>query len=284
MFDTFERSRFTGRPVHLFVFTRQGLTWRYSTADHNRVFGDGQPYLAAQIQRSEIKQTAERAKDKIKIKLAYLRDPFASTYPSTQPLGSNWHPFPPGDPVFVQCLSTHLGDEDPPVVEWTGIVTQPVFSDTELELTCEQTSAIDQAVDQGPRWGRACWKAVYSTGIRGCNLALDAFRVDAELDEVDGLVLTATEFASAPLSLLGGWIEWTRGDGLVEKRGITAHDGDSITILYGGIDLAEGLEVIARPNCPGTWSACEERENTINFGGAIYKPVRDPNEESMSWG
>lgn len=356
MFEAFEVSRFLGRPVRLFVFQRQALVWRYCNADRDLIIG-GNTYLGAPIDRSEIKQTVERAKDKLTITLGYLRDPAAPDMPATQALGDNWHPYTPSDPIAVTCLATHYGDTDPPAVEWSGIVTQPSFSDTELTLTCEQGPAIAEARNQGPKWQRACWKSVYSTGLRGCNLnaapiaiaatltavagsdvtaaefadpprelvggtvawqtpdlvqhtaniiahagttlTLDdvtglivgsvvtaytiALWADATLTAAAGLVMTAPEFATAPLALDGGWIEWTRVDGLVERRSIMAHSGDTVTLLYGAADLAIGLDVRAIPGCQQSWAACLARGNTINYGGAIYKPRKDPSETPMSW-
>lgn len=281
-FEAFETSRFGGRPVRLFVFQRQGLIWRYCAADRDLVI-DGQTYLAAAIDRSEIQQTAERAKDDITITLPYLRDPGAALLPATQALGNNWHPYIPGDRVSVTCLAAHIGDTGAPAVEWSGIVTQPRFTDTELKLICEPGPAIAKARNQGPKWQRGCWKTVYSTGLRGCNLALDAFDVADTLSAVAGLSVTAAAFATAPLALDGGWLEWTSG-GLVERRSIMAHSGDTVTLLYGAAALAAGLAVTARPGCPRTWAACEARGNTINYGGSVYKPVKDPTQAPMSWG
>lgn len=285
MFDTFELGRFTGRPVRLFRFERQGLVWRYCTAPQDLTIG-GVTYLSAQIDRSEIRQTVERAKDKIQIKFAYLRDPHAPTYPATQPLGDNWHPYTPSDTIRVICLATHIGDTDPPAVEWMGVVSQPEFGDVELTLTCEPGTAIAMALQQGPKWQVGCWKTVYSTGPRGCGLALDAFQVTATLTAVAGLTLTAAEFASAPLGLAGGWVEWTRADGLLERRSIMTHAGTSIGLLYGAADLAVGLAVVARPTCEQTWAACSARfpDPENHYGGAIYKPVKNPQGDSMSWG
>ncbi|MBC7162692.1 MAG: DUF2163 domain-containing protein [Immundisolibacter sp.] len=282
MFETFELSRFLGRPVRLFVFQRQSVVWRFCNADRNLVIG-GNTYLAAPIDRGEIKQTAERAKDKLTITLAYLRDPNAPEFPATQALGDNWHPYIPSDSITVTCLATHYGDTDPPAVEWSGIVTQPSFTDIELTLTCEQSPAIAKARNQGPKWQRACWKTVYSTGLRGCNLALDAFEVSTTLSAVNGLDVGSSAFADAPLALDGGWIEWTRLDGLVERRSIMEHSLGNLRLLYGAADLAVGLAVIARPGCQQTWAACVARGNTINYGGAIYKPRKDPTETPMSW-
>lgn len=282
MFDLIERSRFGGRPVQLFVFTRQALIWRYCSADRDMVIG-GHTYFAATIERSEIQQTVERAKDKLTIKVAYLRNPFALEFPSTQSLGDNWHPYAPSDEIRVICLTTHWGDTDAPKVEWMGVVTQPDFTDTELTLTCEPGNAIGRALNQGAKFQKGCWKTVYSTGLRGCNLAPDAFKVDAVLSAAAGVTLTAAAFSSAPLSLRGGWVEWTRGDGLVERRSIMDHAGSTLWLQYGAAGLVPGLAVVARPGCPQTWAACDERDNTDNFGGAMFKPSKNPTEESMSW-
>lgn len=289
MFDDFELSRFLGKPIRLFRFERQSLVWRFCTAASDQEI-DGHTYLSAQIDRSEIKQTVERAKDKIQIKLAYLRDPNALEFPVTQAFGDNWHPYTPSDEVRVICMDTHIGNLDPPKVVWPGIVTQPEFTDTELTLTCEPGPATPRARNQGPKWQRGCWKTVYSTGPRGCLLDPAAFEVVATLTDGAGLIMTAVEFGTAPLTLAGGWVEWTRADGLVERRSIMSHSGTSIGVLYGASDIAPGLVVVARPHCEQTWAACETRFPTPedppehHYGGAIYKPVKNPGGDSMSWG
>ena len=356
-FEAQEISRFLGRPVRLFVFQRQALVWRYCRGQLDLdVLGD--TYLAAAIDRSEVQQTTEREKDKLTITMPYLRDLTAGPLPATQALGNNWHPYIPSDPISVTCLATHHGSVDPPVVEWTGIVVQPEFSDTELKLICEPGPAIARARNQGPKWQRACWKTVYSVGLRGCNLSaapipiaatltgvagsdvtapefadpprplvggtmvwetagpvqhtaniiahaadtltLDdttglvvgsdvtantiALWVDATLATADGVVVTAPEFADPLLALDGGWLDWTRPDGLVERRSIMGQDATALTLLYGAESLAPGLAVRATPGCPGNWAACEARGNTVHYGGSVYKPVRDPTQGSMSWG
>lgn len=291
MFDAKQKARFGGKPVHLFVFTRQGVSLRFCTGavDYENPV-DGTVYTAGLIERSEIKQTIERAKDKLTIKLAYLRDPAATDLPSTQALGDWWHPYIPGDRVDVACMVAHRGDDDAPKVEWLGVVVRPKFGDVELELTCAPFGQAARNKGQGARWQKACWKTVYSTGVRGCGLDRDAFKVDAT-PTVAGLQLTDAAFGASSLSLNGGWFEWTRDDGLIEKRTIIAHAGDTISLLYGGEGLATGVVGTARPNCPKTWAACLVRFPTPedppanHYGGAIYKPVKNPTDGvSMSWG
>lgn len=287
MFDTFELSRFGGKPIRLFRFQRQGIIWRFAQADRTITAG-GFDWLPAQIDRDEIKQTSERAKDKLAIRMAYLRDPNAALIdlPTTQALGDLWHPYIPSDKIAVMCLATHYGETDAPVLEWSGEVAQPQYTDVELTLTCVPGKAITEARNQGAKWQRACWKSPYSTGLRGCNLDPAAFEVSGTLTSVVGLTVKAAAFATAPLSLLQGSLSWTRSNGLIERRTITAHTlgSDTVTLLYGGDDLDVATAVVALPNCPGTWAACVERGNEPNYGGAIYKPVENPNGESMSWG
>lgn len=356
-FETLEISRFLGRPVHLFTFARQSLVWRYASGGRDVTIG-GNTYTGAQVSRSEIQQSVEGEKNKLTITLPYLRDPAAAEYPATQPLGNNWHPYIPSDPISITCRAMHYGDASTPAVEWSGVVTQTSFSDTELTLTCEQRSGRAQARNQGAKVQRACWKTVYSTGLRGCNLqagpialagtvtAITGSQVTASayanpprslvggtatwttagpvnhtanitahtgstitLDDVTGITTsmvvtantvplwinatlsaasgvtaTAAAFGAATLQLPGGWLEWTRLDGLVERRSIIGQSGNDLTLLYGAADLAAGLAVRAIPGCPQTWDGCDSRSNTINFGGAIYKRGRDPKKESMSWG
>ncbi|MEO7067440.1 MAG: phage BR0599 family protein [Rhodanobacter sp.] len=285
MFETFELSRFLGRPVRLFRFERQGLVWRYCTSPQDLTIG-GVTYLSAQIDRGEIKQTVERAKDKIKITFAYLRDPNAPTFPVTQDFGNNWNPYTPSDTMRVICMATHIGDTDPPLVEWMGVVAQPEFTDVELTLTCEPSTAIAAALQQGPKWQKGCYKTVYSTGPRGCGLDPAKFAISATLTAAAGLTMTAAEFATSTLTLAGGWLEWTRSDGLVERRSIMSHAGTSIGLIYGAADLAAGVAVVARPGCEQTWDACSARfpDPENHYGGAIYKPITPPDNQSMSWG
>jgi hypothetical protein len=284
-----ELSRFGGRPVRLFLFTRQGASWRFCTGDRDLVFG-AHTYLAAQIDRDEIRETVEPAKDRLKIKFAYLRDPFALAMdiPSTQPLGDIWNPYAPSDPIGVVCMAAHYGSEDAPKVEFIGRVVQPIFTDVELTLSCERGAGDMRARNvQGAKWQKSCWKTPYSTGIRGCNMLPATFEVPAEVSVIDGVEVTAAAFAASTFALRGGEIRWTRVDGLIERRSIVAHSlgSDTVTLAYTGADLAVGIAVTALPTCPGSWAACEARANTVNYGGAIYKPVSNPHRgASMSWG
>jgi hypothetical protein len=287
MFDTLQKARFGGKPLQLFIFRRQGTEVRFCTGatDYTNPV-DSTVYTAAQIERSEIKLTSERAKDTLTIKFAFLKDPNApdDALPSTQSLGDWWTPYVPGDRIDVICLDAHRGDTDAPKVRWMGEVVRPSFSDVEITLTCAPYGQTARTRGQGYRWQKSCPKTVYSTGIRGCNLDPEDFKIEAT-PTVSGLQLTAAAFGTAPFNLRGGTWQWTTDAGLVEKRYILAHSGTAITLLYGGEDLDNAG--FALPNCEHTFAACSARRDDPqnHYGGAVYKPIKNPTEgQSMSWG
>jgi hypothetical protein len=283
VFNDFELSRRGGKPTHLFRFTRQGQVWRFAASDRDITIG-GFTWLSAPISREEIKQTVETAQASIAITLPYNRDA-NNTDPVTQSLGDNWHPFIPSDTVAVACMATHLNDPDQEIiVEWLGQVGQPTFTDGQLKLTCVQASSIGKAQRQGAKWQIACWKTVYSVGVRGCNLDRATQSTTATLTDVNGLTLTAAAFSSVPLPLAGGGLQFTDSNGMVQRLSIMGHQGAAITVLSGAAGLVAGTDVTVYPGCPRTWTGCDARGNTINYGGAIYKPVQNPyNGQSMSW-
>lgn len=287
MFDALQKAMFGGKPVKLYIFRRQGVEMRFASGQVDYTNG-AYTYTGAQIDSGEYKETVERAKDKLNIKFAYLLDPNPPSdqaIPSTQVLGDWWNPRVARDRIDVVVLNAHRGDSDTPKIEFQGVVSQPKFnSDVELELVCEPYGASARARGQGFRWQKACPKAVYSTGPRGCNLDRDAFKVDAT-PTVSGLQLTADEFAAAPLNLAGGWWEWTDGDGWLQKDYIVSHSANKIVLLSGGNDL--GTAGTARPICQKTYDACSVRhaDPWNHYGGAIYKPIKNPTDGvSMSWG
>lgn len=274
MFGAREIARFFGQPVHLFRFTLGPLSWRFTTASTPITLGD-EVFVPTGISRSAVRETAERAKNQLTITMPCALDPAAHDPPPTQAFGAIWRPYPPSERVFVTCMAMHRGDDDA-VVEWMGHVVQPEFTDTQLKLTCDPTIARRRAKGGGRRVQRACEVAVYGQGLGQCNLLKEAFAIPAVAASVSGLSVTAPELAAAPLALDGGFVEWTLPNGLVERRTIMSQAGSTIELDYGAFALEPALAFIAYPGCPHTWAACEERENTDNYGGCLNLPSKNP--------
>lgn len=274
MFDLREISRFLGQPIHLFRFALGPLEWRFTNSDAAVTIG-GFEYVPAAISRGPIRESAERAKNAVIITMACALDPATSDRPATQGFAEIWRPYPPSDRVFITCMSMHRGDTEV-AVEWMGHVAQPEFTDTSLKLTCEPTLARRRAKGGGRRIQRACEVTLYGKGLGQCNLPKEPFAVPATVASVSGLLVTAPELATSSFPLEGGFIEWTLPSGLVERRTIMSHAGAVIELDYGAAALVAGLGFTAYPGCAHTWSACEARGNTDNYGGFLYLPTKNP--------
>lgn len=253
-----------GSPLKLFVFTRSTKTWRYTDADR-LIFYNGDAYAPGQgIAHSKIQDGGEKNKVSIKI-----------TLPKTLKVADNWRPYPPSDPVAVTIMTQHFGEADF-LADWVGRIVGPQYGDTTLTLTSEPTSTAARVSSQGRSWTRGCDLMLYSQGHGLCNVPQEPHAVPATLTGRAGNMLSADAFGEVPSGrLAGGFVEWQREDGLVDRRSIDLHSGTTITVDYGAADLLEGLELTAYPGCAQTWNDCEYYQNTDNYGGELWIPGRN---------
>ena len=211
----------------------------------------------------------------MKVTVPHLLDPAAAEYPVTQPLGQHFRPYGNRGSMQLVIMAAHRGDADVHV-EWTGRVVSASFTDTQMTLACHPSSRSGDRGGVRIPWQRSCGLVVYGQGRGQCNLRREDFAVPAVLADAAGMVLTAPEFAAAPFTLAGGYIEWVMPSGLVQQRGILEHTGDAIRMHFWDTAFAPGLSVTAYPHCEQTYAACAARGNTENFGGAKEMPVKDP--------
>lgn len=271
-FSLFELSRYLGQPIGLLRLSRGSLLELYTTADRPIEVGSDIYLPAATSQtsggialsRSPIRDSAERKKNALTIKMAV-----------DAPCAAWWRPFPPSTPVGVTWLAMHYGDDEVNV-EWTGRVVAPKFTDTTLELTCEQSKASARSRGLQLRWQRSCPLALYSQGAGMCNVDKTLHALPAVVTSIAGSVLEADEFASAPKPLIGGFIEYVRPDGEPEYRSIMAHTGNQVLLNYGSDTLDVGSALTAYPGCPHNWDGCVSFDNEENYGGAKYMPIKSP--------
>lgn len=264
-FDLLEKSRWGGQPIGLLMISRGSLVERYTNADREVEVG-ADVFLPLPITRSAIRDSAERGKGVLTL-----------TLPVDAPCAAWWRPYPPSSRIGVTWLAKHRGSSDV-VVEWTGRVIGPKFSDTLLTLSCEPTKTDARSRAMALRWQRGCPLPLYSQGVGMCNVDKALHAVPAVLTSAAGLGIQAAEFSAvAPGRLAGGFVEWTRPDGEPEVRSIMAHDGDLLLLQYGGENLAPGLAVTAYPGCPHTFAACRDLfSNEPNYGGALFMPRKSP--------
>lgn len=255
-----------GAPIKLFRFTRGAKSWLYSSTEGKAardVVFMGDTYTAAAISHDRITVGGDTQQQSITI-----------TLPKTLAVTENWRPYPPGEAISVTVWTWHWQEGDF-LVDWIGNLYAPVYDNTTLRLKSDSTAALSKTAGRQKVAQRGCDNTLFSTGRGRCNVSQAAHALSAVVSAWNSttLILTATAFGSAPSGrLAGGWIEWTRADGIVEARDITAHSGSTVTIAYGALDLAAGMAVTAYPGCNGSWADCVYYGNTDNYGGELYKP------------
>lgn len=228
-----ERSWSDGQPIALFRFTRGNVSWYYTSADRDQVYL-GETWTAAAIKRdSAIRQGSDSAQLSVKVSL-----------PSTLPVAANWRPFPPSEPIVLTIFVRHHGETDA-LAEWVGRVVGPKFDGPLLTLTGEPSRTRARRQGNSPKWQRGCGSVLYGKGVGKCNLEPEIVPVPGVLSAVDGVVVTASGFAAAPRSLVGGRLEWLDALGVLQGRGIIAHAGQQVTLASGSADLVEALAVTA---------------------------------------
>lgn len=284
-FSVFELGRFSGRKVALYRFAVGAVVWRFTSAQVALTLGAETFTPAPGITHTAVRETAASAqKNQLTISMPYRMNPLASDAPATQDIGNVFNPWSPSQRMLVTVLVTHLGDPDAETnVEWMGRVVAPRFEDASLELTCDPSYRNPRSAGAQRRIGRACDVPLFSQGLGMCNVEKAAHAVPATLGAVSGLTLTAAAFASAPRPLVGGMLEWTRSNGLVETRTIWSHDGDEIVINWGGPELEVGAAVTAYPNCPHNVAGCQSFDNEPNYPGWPNLPSSDPMPRSQAW-
>ena len=272
-YDSRERSWEDGAPVEYYHFLRETTAWRYNTSDRiltrtENIEGvDTEvPYLPLSISRERIQQGPERNKLTLSINV-----------PRDADVVDLWHPYPTSSPVGLTIYGGHIGEADE-IVVWIGRVVTPKFKPEVVTLLGEPSTTLARKSGQVQCWQRGCMHVLYKQGEGLCNANREDFAVPAEVTSVVANIVKADEFAGVDSGrLAGGYIEWLTPDGTVERRSISAHNGDTINIFYGTNVLPVGTSVVAYPGCRHNWDDCENFfSNGVNYGGDLYSPERSP--------
>ena len=268
-----EKSWEDGAPVEYYDFLRDTTHWRYNTSDRvlyrtESIEGvDTEvPYLPLSVSRERIQQGAERNKLTLSINV-----------PRDAEVVDLWHPYPTSAPVGLTIYGGHLGEADE-IVVWIGRVVSPKFRPEVVTLLGEPTTTLARKSGQVQCWQRGCMHVLYKQGDGLCNANRDDFAVPGTITSVMANVVKADEFAAVDSGrLAGGYVEWVTDSGSVERRSISAHSGDAITLFYGTSEMPVGTEVVAYPGCRHNWEDCDAFfDNGVNYGGDLYSPERSP--------
>lgn len=264
-YNAIEISADQGAPIELFEFVRGFKRWRYTGADRSIVWNTN-TYAMAAITRSAVEVGQEIARQGLRISCAReleVIDAYRLAAPS--------------DPILINIWQSHASDIDAEyVVVWQGRILAVEFQGALAEIFCESVFTSMRRAGLRRAWQRLCPHVLYGPE---CKTVKTIFQTTAVLSAVAGASITSEAFAAQPSGyFFGGFIEWTNPDGVIDRRWITGHTTNTITLDRALPGLAVGATVLAFPGCDRTTGAagCDRFFNIPNYGGMPYIPTKNP--------
>ena len=256
-----ETSRDDGAPVELYLFTRGVNRWAWTSGDAPVTYL-GDTYTPQVITRSEPSLEQQQSRDGATLTLEVPRD---------NPVAVLYRVFVPPNTVGLTIYRLHRAEPANTITLWVGRVRGVSWKGSTAVIECEgQDAALKrQALRRGV--GLACEHMLYDAG---CKLVATAYRATGALASVTGTTLQAAVFATQP----NGW--WVSGYVRVDNedyRMVTAHTGDTVTVLSPFEDLAAGEVIEVFAGCDRSWATCGSKfTNQANFGGWPFWPTKNP--------
>ena len=214
-----ESSNFDGRPVFLYLFELNGLSWRYTSADRPvkaTLSGRSYDWEPQPIMDDGIRQSGETQADAMKLSMA-----------SSVPVAALYLGTPPASPLTLSLFKKHE-DSDDVILSYVGDVAQVDFpSPGTVEFSLVTLSATMDRMGLRLSWMRACPYALYDSG---CQVDKSKYRVTAKVQSFGkGAVVLSTDLSAyGDDYFAGGFIEWNRAGRGIDRRGIEAHKGNNI--------------------------------------------------------
>jgi uncharacterized phage protein (TIGR02218 family) len=263
-FEFFERSADKGRPVELYTFTRDYQVWRFTSADRDIILS-GATFKSTAIQRSAIESSAEMARNNLTV-----------TVPRDNPVADLYRIFSPTLTLNLVLEQYHHNDPDGEVnVIWSGRITTVDFLGIEASITCEPIVTSVKRVGLRRAFLRQCPHVLYDNG---CKVNRETHRVDGSANSITGLVVQVSEASGFDDGhFAGGYIEYEVALGIPERRWITDHTGDQLTLSVRPNGMVVNQSVKLYPGCIHTPEVCSEKfDNILNYGGFPYFALKNP--------
>lgn len=268
-YDVVARTRRKGRPVELYLY-------RYGPADADIIAYN---LSARPITVDDITyEPMPTKRDAITSSGSLDRSTMAVTIPMGTAVAELFRTFPPSATVTLVIKQGHIGDPDSEfLVVWSGRVLSAHWKLSEVELACE--SLITSLTRPGLRrnYMIGCPLPLYVQGDYQCNANKAAATTTAAVSAIVGRTLTVVGTFVTP-QYQQGMVEWTRADGIRERRSIIKTTGSNQVTVAGtlpGLLVGDDVDVIL--GCPHTLAGCRDiHNNIVNYGGQDRIPIKNP--------
>lgn len=268
-FNELEISNQDGKPVWLYEFRLATRFWRYTSADRDYPWGlddDDNPIIwtAKAIFHEEIVQGG--GSDDLQVPMQRDLDIvplFRVNSPSQQ--------------LWLTIRRRHDDDpDDEAPIAWIGTVGNVKEEDAATARAyCISIAATFDRNGVWLGWGRNCPYALYG---RGCRVPPVDHAYEAEIVSTTGTNITIlTGIVPTEGSFTGGYFEWDRGDGVIERRGIEVALSETEYAILGIVGgLPDGTTISMYPGCARDTPNCKLFDNLPNYGGFPHLPGKSP--------
>lgn len=256
-----ETGAYSGHPIELYHFIRGGLSWRYTSADEDKVW-DGATFLSYTMERTAFEQTQEMS-----------RNPITITIDKDCPFVLQYRGSPPTDVIQLKVYRYHDGDTEL-TTPWIGRVTNVKFKERTAEIRCEPIYTSMKRPVLRRRYQTTCPHVLYGVS---CGVGSASFAALANLTGINGTTISSATFAiQADGYYAGGYVDW-EVNGNLERRFILSHTGSNIVLNLPFSGLVNGTTVRAYPGCDHLLATCNSKfNNVVNFGGQPFYPKKNP--------
>lgn len=260
-FQAQESSTYSAHPIELYQFSRGSVTWRYTSADEDKVISLI-TYTKQAIDRTAFEQTQEMS-----------RSPITLTVDKNLPFVLQYRGSPPSDIVLLKIQRYHELDGEL-VTPWMGRVTNVKFKERTAEIRCEPIYTSMKRPVLRRRYQTTCPHVLYGAM---CGAPSASFVTNVTVQSVNGLTISSSTFAlQADGYYSGGYVDWEVG-GNLERRFILSHVGSDITINLPFASGVNGSIIRAYPGCDHLLSTCNSKfSNVLNYGGQPFYPKKNP--------
>lgn len=260
-FSDRESSEYDGRPIEIYTLYRGGNVWRYTSADEDQLVG-GQVFTALPIQRSNIEQTQEMARNNITISM--VKDcPFLLQFRGS----------PPTSVINVTVQRFHEGLQEF-ITMWLGRVVNVKFAERQAEVRCEPIYTSLRRPVLRMRYQTTCPHVLYGNG---CKVIRADYAVNGTLLSDGGTLINIGAVSTyADGFFAGGYVDW-ENNGDTQRRFILSHTGQQLQINLPFAGILGGASMVIYPGCDHLLTTCHTKfANEDNYGGQPFYAGKNP--------
>lgn len=265
MYDTYEKSIDSGRPVELYEFQNNATFWRHTSADEI-ITWSGIDWTPANIERSKIVQSQEGIRNQLHL-----------TVPRNYQVAQQYRQLIPLFETTLIIRRIHRDDVDEEArVIWKGKIFDVTWAPGKgsAKITCEPDIGSLRSEAMRGRWQIRCnhtiydefcqlefvtWSSAYTIG------ALSANKLQVTLPGL-GTATPSSDY------WVGGLLRFDTN----QFNMCLGHSGDVLSLWRYMPDLSVGDEVLIAPGCQNLKTKCIDTfDNYDNYLGAPDVPLKD---------